>query len=403
MQDLVLRDRNHPSVIMWSIGNEVIERTEPAAVEIAEMLASSVKEIDATRPVTSGMTTWGQGWEVFDSLMDKHDICGYNYQQWRAPEDHVRVPERVIVGTESYPRDAFSMWKLVSEHNYVIGDFVWTAIDYLGESGIGAYYYPDEDFSEHWVSSRFPWHGAYCGDIDLLGWRKPVSHYRSMLYNDDEKLYMAVREPNPDEGDIRLTEWAVWPTWESWTWPGHEGKDIEVEVYSKYPAVRLYVNGALVGEKQTGVAEEFKALFTLPYAPGEIRAVGIANGEEKESTALQTAGRGVLLALSADRDEIAADGQDLSYITVHITDENGLIDPNASNKLAFEIEGPGRIVAVDNANLKDSVSYVANSRDAWKGKALVIVRSTGDAGVISLKVTSPDLKGSTINIQTIGR
>lgn len=403
MQDMVLRDRNHPSVIMWSIGNEVIERAEPAAVEIADMLASSVKEIDATRPVTSGMTTWGQGWEVFDSLMAKHDICGYNYQLWRAPDDHERVPERVIVSTESYPRDAFSMWKLVSENNYVIGDFVWTAIDYLGESGIGAYYYPDEDHGEHWESSRFPWHGAYCGDIDLLGWRKPVSHYRSMLYNDDEKLYMAVREPNPDEGDIRLTEWAVWPTWESWTWPGHEGKEIEVEVYSKYPAVRLYVNDTLVGEKQTGVAEEFKALFTLPYAPGEIRAVGIEKGEEKESTVLQTAGRGKMIALSADKDEIAADGQDLSYITVHITDENGLTDPNASNKLAFEIEGPGRIVAVDNANLKDSSSYGSNSRDAWKGKALVIVRSTGDAGVISLKVTSPDLKGSTITIQTIGR
>ena len=213
---------------------------------------------------------------------------------------------------------------------------------------------------------------------------------------------MAVREPNPI-GGYQADGMGCLASWESWTWPGHEGKDIEVEVYSKYPAVRLYVNGALVGEKQTGVAEEFKALFTLPYAPGEIRAVGIEKGEEKESTVLQTAGTGKMIALSADRDEIAADGQDLSYITVHITDENGLIDPNASNKLAFEIEGPGRIVAVDNANLKDSGSYVANSRDAWKGKALVIVRSTGDAGVISLKVTSPDLKGSTITIQTIGR
>jgi len=401
MQDLVLRDRNHPSVIMWSIGNEVIERTEPEAVETARMLASSVKEIDSTRPVISAMTTWGQGWEIFDPLMAEHDICGYNYQLWRAPDDHKRVPSRIIVNTESYPGDAFSIWKLVNENNYILGDFVWTAIDYLGEAGIGAYYYPGEDPAEHWQSSRYPWHGAYCGDIDLLGWRKPISHYRSMLYNDNEKLYLAVREPNPEGGEIKLTGWAVWPTWESWTWPGHEGKNIEVEVYSKYPAVRLYLNDELIGEKQTGETEEFKALFTLPYTPGLIKAVGLENGKETETKVLQTAGEAEMLVLSADRNEIIADGQDLSYIRVEITDKNGVIAANASNKLEFEIEGPGVIIAVDNANLKDTNSYVSNTRNAWKGKALVIVGSTKDSGSISLKVKSPGLKESGITIQTM--
>ncbi len=400
VQDLVLRDRNHPSIIMWSIGNEVIERTEPEAVEIAKMLASSVKEIDTTRPVTSAMTTWGQGWEVFDSLMAVHDICGYNYQLWRAPADHERVPSRVIVNTESYPRNAFKIWELVTSNNYIIGDFVWTAMDYLGESGIGGYYYPDENFGEHWESKRYPWHGAYCGDIDLLGWRKPISHYRSMLYNDNEKIYMAVKEPNPENGEIRITGWAVWPTWESWTWPGYEGQDIEVEVYSKYPNVRLYLNDELFGEKEVGKKEEFKATFILPYAPGVIKAVGVEDGEEKETKILQTAGKASKIMLSADRKEILADGQDLSYITINIMDNNGILEPNASTKLEFELDGPGVIVAVDNANLKDTTSYVSNTKTTWKGKALVIIKSTKESGTISLKVKSPDLNDSGINIQT---
>ena len=131
-------------------------------------------------------------------LFAVHDIGGYNYQLHRAPSDHERVPSRIIVQTESYPRDAFANWKMVQNHNYIIGDFVWTALDYLGESGIGRWYYSGEIPGEHWESDLFPWHAAYCGDIDLTGWRKPISHYRNMLYNNTEKLYMAVREPNPE-------------------------------------------------------------------------------------------------------------------------------------------------------------------------------------------------------------
>ncbi|MDA3929836.1 MAG: hypothetical protein PF541_12870 [Prolixibacteraceae bacterium] len=206
---MILRDRNHPSIIMWSSGNEIYERKEPAAVEIANMMANEIKTIDTTRPITSAMTTWDRGWDIFDPLMAAHDVCGYNYQLFRAASDHKRVPSRVILNTESYPGNAFNIWKMVSENEYIIGDFVWTAMDYLGESGIGASYYPGENGGEHWQGDRYPWHGAYCGDIDITGWRKPISHYRSMLYNENEKLYMAVREPNPENGKIRTTGWAV--------------------------------------------------------------------------------------------------------------------------------------------------------------------------------------------------
>ena len=403
VESMVLRDRNHPSIVCWSIGNEIIERTKPEAVETANRLANCIRHMDPTRPVTSAMTTWGQGWDIFDPLMAAHDICGYNYQLQRAESDHERVPSRIIVNTESYPKNAFFIWDQVQRHSYIIGDFVWTAIDYLGESGIGGYYYPGEKADEHWESSRYPWHGAYCGDIDLTGWRKPISHYRSLLYNDDEKLYMAVREPNPDNGPIKLTGWAVWPTWESWTWPGHEGKDIQVEVVSRYPKVRLYLNDKLIGEQQTTQSQEFKAVFTVPYAPGVLKAVGVEANAESESMILRTAGKPAKIHLVADRTDIWANGQDLSFVTIEITDEDGRLQPNAENSLTFAIEGPGAIVGLDNGNLKDLDPYVAHSRKAWHGRALAVVKSTQSRGDITLTASSPGLSTATVRIKSVGQ
>lgn len=401
VESMVLRDRNHPCVIMWSIGNEIIERKEPAAVETAKMLANAVRNIDATRPVTSAMTTWDKSWEIFDPLMAAHDVAGYNYQLHHAESDHARVPSRIIVQTESYPKDAFANWNLVQKHNYIIGDFVWTAMDYLGESGIGRYVYPGEPTGEHWEANLYPWHGAYCGDVDLTGWRKPISHYRSMLYNNTEKIYMAVREPNPENGAIKLTSWSVWPTWESWTWPGHEGKSIEVEVYSKYPKVRLYLNDKVIGEKETGLSQEFKATFTIPYTSGELKAVGLENNKETESVFLKTAGQASNIKLAADRTTIKADGQDLCYITVEITDDKGVLNPNAANQLIFNVSGAGVIVGVDNADLKDTDLYVANKRKAWKGKALIIVKSTKETGAIVISANSEGLSTGDVTIQSI--
>jgi beta-galactosidase len=400
LESMVLRDRNHPSIIMWSIGNEIIERKKPEAIETAKMLVNCIHKIDATRPVTSAMTTWDKEWEMFDPLFAAQDIGGYNYQLYRAPSDHERVPSRIIVQTESYPRDAFANWKMIQSHDYIIGDFVWTALDYLGESGIGRFYYPDETPGEHWEGDFFPYHGAYCGDIDLTGWRKPISYYRNMLYNNSEKLYMAVREPNPINGKIKETIWSVWPTWESWTWPGYVGKDIQVEVYSKYPKVRLYLNKKLIGEQATTEEQQFKATFTVPYTPGLLSAVGVSDNKEIETTILQTSGNASKIKLIPDRKKISADGQDLSFITVEVTDKDGLLQPNAQNQLHFSIDGPGLIIGVDNANLKDLDSYVGKTRNAWHGRALVVVRSTKKAGDIKLTVSSPGLTNASAVIKT---
>jgi beta-galactosidase len=396
---MVLRDRNHPSIIMWSTGNEIIERKKPEAVETAKMLANAIRKIDPTRPVTSAMTTWDNDWEIFDPLMAAHDVCGYNYQLHRAQSDHKRVPSRIIVQTESYPVDAFANWKLVQNNNYIIGDFVWTAIDYLGESSIGRWYYSGDIPGEHWEHDFFPWHGAYCGDIDLTGWRKPISHYRSMLYNNTEKLYMAVKEPSPEPIEIKTTLWSVWPTWESWTWPEFEGKNIQVEVYSKYPAVRLYLNDKLVGEKSTTTEQGYKAVFSLTYSPGILKAIGVENNKEVESTILQTSGDAAKIKLTADRKEIVANGQDLVYVAIEITDKDGMLQPNAANRLHFKIDGPGVIAGTDNADVKDTDPYVGNTRKAWHGHALVVIRSTHNAGDIKLNVSSTGLPEAVLNIK----
>ena len=209
---------------------------------------------------------------------------------------------------------------------------------------------------------------------------------------------MAVREPAPEPLEIKTTLWSVWPTWESWTWPGFEGKTISVEVYSKYPKVRLYLNDRLIGEKNTSIEQEFKATFSVPYSAGVLKAVGVENDKEIESEVLQTAGDAAKMKLTADRKEILANGQDLSYITVEITDKDGIFQPNAINRLQFKIDGPGIIAGVDNADLKDWEPYAGNTRKAWKGRALVVIKSTRGVGNIKLTVTSDNLEEAIITI-----
>ncbi len=202
---------------------------------------------------------------------------------------------------------------------------------------------------------------------------------------------------------IKTTGWAVWPTWESWTWPGYEGKELEVEVYSKYPKVRLYLNQKLIGEQSTTEEQQFKATFNVPYANGELKAVGVVDNKEVETTILKTSGDAAKIKLIVDRTKISANGQDLSYVTIEVTDKDGNLQPNAENRLEFKMSGPGVIAGVDNANIKDVDPYVANSRKAWHGRALVVIKSTKIAGTIKLSVGSHGLNNVTTEIITVNK
>jgi beta-galactosidase len=398
LTSMVLRDRNHPSIVVWSVGNEILERKSPDAVNTARGLVSLVHQYDTTRPVTSAMTTWDKEWEMYDPLFAVQDIAGYNYQLFRAATDHQRVPSRVIVQTESYPRDVFYNWNLIRQNSYLIGDFVWTAIDYLGESGIGKNDYPGEPKGEFWEAEQFPWHGSYCGDIDITGYRKPISHYRNIINNGTEKIYMAVREPEPDTGAIKETLWSVWPSWESWTWPGREGKDMQVDVYSRDSIVRLYLNDRLIGERKCTAPEEYTASFTLPYSAGTLKAVGTRADGRADSVVLRTAGEPSSIKLTPDRKALTADGQDLSFVQVELVDRHGTVDPNAAHRLVFRVDGPATIAGVGSADMTDTDSYAGPSRKAWHGRALVIVRSTHKAGTITVTVSSPGLQKGVVTL-----
>ena len=386
---MVLRDRNHPSIISWSIGNEVIERKEIRVVHTAKLLKNAILECDATRPVTEALCAWDRDWEIYDPHFEVLDIGGYNYMIFKHKEDHERNPKRVMWQTESFPRDAFKNWAYVNDFQYIVGDIVWTGLDYLGESSIGRYYYKGDREGEHYIDGGHPeWHGAYCGDVDITGWRKPISHYRDMLWNGNETLYMAVREPNGYNGEIRETSWSVWPTWESWTWRGWEGKPVEVEVYTKQPEVSLYLNGKLLETKKVSRETEFKAVFTVNYTPGILRAE--AGGK---SVTLATAGEPAKLRLTTDRKTIKSGGQDLAFVTVEVLDKAGNICPEAAIQCNVTVTGGATLMSAASADLKDTEPYTSPRVTTWKGRAIIVIRSGNKAGMAKVSVKGGNLAG----------
>ena len=383
---MVLRDRNHPSIISWSIGNEVIERKELRVVTTARQLKQAILEKDSTRPVTEALCAWDSDWEIYDPHAEVLDVVGYNYMIHKHASDHQRDPKRVMWQTESFPRDAFRNWALTNDYPYIVGDIVWTGLDYLGESGIGRYYYDGETKGEHYVEGGIPdWHGAYCGDVDITGWRKPISHYREMLWTEPkDALYMAVKEPDGYHGKIRETSWSVWPTWESWNWSGWEGKPIEVEVYTKEPNVSLYLNDRCVGLKLVNNRQtEYKAVFKVNYEPGTLRAE--AGGK---SVTLSTAGEPASLRLTADKKTLKADGQDLVFVTLEVIDSKGNICPDAAIPCEVLVSGQGSLLAAASADLTDTEPYTSSQVKTWKGRALIVVRGSQKSGKTRITVKS---------------
>ena len=398
---MVLRDRNHPSIISWSIGNEVIERKEIRVIQTARQLKAAILECDQTRPVTEALCAWDRDWEIYDPHAEVLDVVGYNYMIFKHATDHQRDPKRVMWQTESYPRDAFRNWALVNDYPYIVGDIVWTGLDYLGESGIGRYYYegdrPGESFAE---GGQPDWHGTYCGDVDVTGWRKPISHYREMLWNSpltthhSPLLYMAVKEPDGYHGKIKETMWSVWPTWESWSWKGWEGKPIDVEVYTKAPEVKLYLNDQLIDTKKVDRSTAFKAVFNLPYEPGTLRAE--AGGQQ---VSLSTAGAPARLRLTTDKQVLKAGGQSLAFIIVEVVDKDGRVCPEAAITCEVNVSGQGLMMAAASADMKDREPATSHRVTTWKGRAMIVVRSTAKKGKALVSVKS-ELPTATLSISS---
>ncbi len=396
---MVLRDRNHPSVVFWSIGNEINERADSSGIVIEKKLRDEVKLLDNTRPVTEAICFfWDHPkykWDTTAAAYAVLDVGGYNYQLKEYESDHAKYPQRVMMGTESFPIQAFENWEMVEQHPYVIGDFVWTAMDYLGETGIG---HTALDNNTKFVM-EFPWFNAWCGDIDLIGGKKPQSYYRDVVWN-RSKLELLVHSPVPEGHKETISFWG-WPDESAaYTFPGAEGKPLQVHVYTKYDTVRLVLNGKAIGEQSASEQTKLTATFSINYEPGELKAIGIKNGKAVDSVRLKTAGKPAGIRLVADRKNIRADANDLAYVTAEVIDVNGQVVPNAELLLLFSVSGNGEIIATGNANPSDVASMQQPQHKTFEGKCLAIVRPKGNAGKIILKAEAPGLKEAQIIINT---
>ncbi len=248
---MIYRDRNHPSVILWSIGNELNERADSLGYAIRKELVAEAHKLDSTRPVTEGVCEFwdhpGREWSTAAPVFDDLDIAGYNYLQKQFEADHAEYPDRIIVSTESHAADAYAYWQGVEKSPYVIGDFVWTGMDHLGETGCG-YSKIAEKPGPRVGLQPWPWFTNNCGDIDLCGNKKPQSYYRDVVW-DNSKIEMMVHSPIP-EGMVETYSYWGWPDeYPSWNWAGNEGKLMDVRVFSKSPMVRLELNGNVIGEQ----------------------------------------------------------------------------------------------------------------------------------------------------------
>jgi beta-galactosidase len=346
---MVLGDRNHPSVIFWSIGNEINERADSSGLRIEKMLRDEVKRLDNTRPVTEAICFfWDHPkykWDTTAAAYALLDVGGYNYQLKEYESDHAKYPQRVMMGTESFPLQAFENWQMVEQHPYVIGDFVWTAMDYLGETGIG-HTEPDK-LSK--FAMEYPWFNAWCGDIDLIGGKKPQSYYRDVIWN-KSKLEMLVHAPIPEGHTEAVSYWGWQDESAAYTFPGAEGNPLQVHVYTKYDSVRLVLNGKTIAVQNASDQTKLTATFNINYEPGELKAIGLQNGKAVDSVVLKTVGKPAGIRLVADRKNIHANPNDLAYVTAEIIDANGNVVPNAELLLHFSVSGNGKIIATGNAN-----------------------------------------------------
>ncbi|MDQ8735612.1 glycoside hydrolase family 2 TIM barrel-domain containing protein [Paenibacillus sp. LHD-38] len=437
MEAFILRDRNHPSVIMWSTGNEVPERGGMSDGAIwATKLAAYVRELDPTRPIINSLCSFfnglddedqakffeglrqqtmkGDGLQNLDSEFGRSvwpeyteafcaplDVVGYNYLNYHFEDAVTRFPNRVICSTESKPMEMDIYWHDVERFSHVIGDFNWTSHDYLGEAGIGKQLYvnPDEvaQAAMRVHMSPYPWRTAYDADFDLCGFERPQLAYRRIVWGSSE-TFIASHNP-ANHGKIELLGRWGWPDCENaWSWVGYEGKPTKVDIYSSAEEVELILNGKSLGRKPAGRDNRYTAQFDLAFEPGTLEAVSYIGGEKVSSDLLKTAGKPAGIRISPDKKELAADGQSLVYATVEIVDAEGNLVPTAEFKANAGVEGAATLAAFGNGRPQTTENYTKGEFTSYKGTLLAIVRAGYEAGTAVLTVSMDGLDTLSVEI-----
>ena len=447
---MVIKNYNHPSVVMNSIGNEISELAMPEGQEYCKKLAVLARKLDPDKAVTMGvnlmlcsMSAKGGGIygnkkngkenqngsqtmdnvptsAFFNMLMNLAggmiekmaakpaaddatkvsfsylDIGGYNYAASRYEKDGTLHPDRVIVGSETLPKNLYHNWQLVKKFPYVIGDFMWTGWDYLGEAGIGTVRY--KSFKN--PGQDAPIISAGCGVIDICGKIRPEVQWNRLIWGLDHTPGIGV-EPYTHAGETgSVSMWRDTDAVASWSWAGCEGKKNKVTVYSDGETAELIVNGHSYGRKKT---KEYKAVFKrVVYEPGTITAISYdGEGKEQSRTSMKTAVGPAELRVVADRSTLQAKTQDLAYISIDLTGADGITKSSEDTAVTVEVDGAGTLLALGSARPNMGENFFSDTHTTYYGKALAVVRGGDAPGKITVTVKAKGLSAKTLELEVI--
>lgn len=436
---MVAKDVNHPSVIMYSIGNEIFETGSPDGGRWSRLLAERLRSLDPTRLITNGVNVLasmldvavrmaerasgsvrlggvndllasapGVVAEINDSgLSDQRteesfavlDVAGMNYAEAGYAQVGERWPGRVVLGTESHPREIDRIWQLVRELPYVIGDFTWTGWDYLGEVGIGVplYVRPGEEPPSFHLP--YPARSAGCADLDLLGNLRTQGAYRQTVFGLRSAPVIAVHRPAPEGMTaVPAAAWRWSDTLESWDWPGQEGERLQVEVYADADEVELLLDQMPVARSRTGERKAFLADLEVTYAPGTLTAVACRDGVETGRSSLVTPRATVALKAVADRTSLHAGPRDLAFVDLLLTDGQGVLRTSQDREVEVVVSGAGTLQALGSAAPVTEEGFTASSCRTHDGRALAVVRPTG-AGSITVTVRASGCADAVVELE----
>lgn len=455
VEKMVEKDYNHPSVIIYSTGNEIPEAGTPSGAKWNREIHGEIKRLDSTRYTISGINGLMAGADrmgeiicqaggmtpeqfatmqaplepgrkedektqksgqrggadavngmaaimvgpladaiatspIMEELIDEfaavNDIAGYNYLPALHEEDHRRHPNRVVLGTETFPADIVHLWDVVTRNPHVLGDFTWTGYDYLGEAGCGIFHYDGgENFAAHWPDRL-----AGIGDIDILGDRKPISYLRQAVYGIGNIPAIGVLRMDKIGKVAGKTPWMWKDNIASWTWHGYEGETASVDVYANAEEVELLLNGESLGRQP--VSGSYIATYDVPYQPGKLEAVSYVGGKEMGRSALVTAGEKIQLDIETDRTELPADGQSLAFVKIRLMDMEGNFNRQQEMAVTVNVDGNAVLQGFGSANPSCEGSYQSNTWNTYDGTVMVVIRAAKEPGQAKIIVSVENCK-----------
>lgn len=432
VESMVAKDYNHPCVCFYSIGNEVAESGAEFGAHWGRKIAEKIRSLDENRYITNcmnllifimnripdviaaAMEESGVEGKDINEIMSKLptkkreeltnrfvspmieetcgtlDVVGYNYTPERYELERNKTPNRIYLGTESSPRVLDICWEPVERLPYVIGDFGWTAWDYLGEVGVGRVQYQNEGVSSKGgFYAGYPWIVAHCGDLDISGYRRPISYWHETVWGGRNHVpYIAVQKPERYGHKATYSKWSWTDSIHSWTWPGFEDNSIISEVYSDAEEIELFVNGQSIGRKAVGSTErKCYASWDTIYTPGELTAVAYIGGMEVGRSILKTASEAKIV-LYPEKQFLRVGTNDLCFIPIELRDSDGTLNMAVKKTLTVTVKGPAVLQACGSTDPKITESFGANTHETFEGRMLVIMRAGTEKGIVKITVSS---------------